>query len=58
MNNENQQIPMNERFAFENILVFGYFVSAYLCTYETFIQYYLFNTIDDEFRIINRRIIT
>ena len=29
MNSENQQIPMNERFAFDDICVFGYFVSAY-----------------------------
>ena len=31
MNSENQQIPMNERFAFDDICVFGYFVSAYFC---------------------------
>jgi hypothetical protein len=29
MNSENQQIPMNERFAFDDICVFGYFVSAF-----------------------------
>ena len=29
MNGENQQIPMNETFAFGDICVFGYFVSPY-----------------------------
>ena len=35
MNSENQQIPMNERFAFDDICicVFGYFVSAYFCVF-------------------------
>ena len=33
MNSENQQIPMNERFAFDDICVFGYFVSAYFCIF-------------------------
>merc|ERR1712218_662673 len=32
-NSENQQIPMNERFAFDDICVFGYFVSAYFCIF-------------------------
>ena len=41
MNSENQQIPMNERFAFDDICVFGYFVSAYFCAGFLFL-FYLF----------------
>ena len=35
MNSENQQIPMNERFAFDDICicVIGYFVSVYSCIF-------------------------
>ena len=35
ISNENQQVSMNERFAFDDICicVFGYFVSAYFCIF-------------------------
>ena len=38
---ENQQIPMNERFAFDDICVFGYFVSAYFCIFVQDSCFYL-----------------
>ena len=40
MNSENQQIPMNERFAFDDICVFGYFVSAYFCIFVQYSYFY------------------